>query len=160
MPSVLVHIMLYLGSLAAPFPLLRFPGFLGPAIYAGSACYQMAVSPLMLAVALSLDSKGELPHTMLWVLLLGATALALFGAGLMACFMVPEKRKTFYKHKSLKTYVNDHCWETRTMCVLGQGQDASRADALDFATWAWPPSQKVRTWLERWELWEEEQPTW
>ena len=155
-----MHIMLYLGSLAAPFPVVRYPGFLGPAIYAGSVCYQMAVSPLMLTVALSLDSKGHLPHTMLWVLLLSAKALAMLGVGLMACFMVPEKRKTFYKHMSLKTYVDEHCWETRTQCNWGQGHDASRADALYFATWAWPPSHKVRTWLERWDRWEEEKPTW
>ena len=96
---------------------------------------------------------------MLWVLLLSATALALFGVGLMACFMVPEKRATFYKHRPLKTYVDDYCWETRTLCKLGKGHDASRADVLKFATWTWP-TNKVRAWLGRWEQWEEEKPTW
>ena len=115
----------------------------------------------MLVVALSLDSKGGLPHTVLWVLLLSATALALLGASLMACFMVPEKRKTFYKHESVVTHLHEYCWEMRTMCELGRGHDASRANVLvNFATWAWPPSHKVQTWLEGWERWEEEKPTW
>ena len=97
LPSVLVHMMIYLSSLAAPFPLLRFPNYLGPALYCASMCYQLLVSPLMLFVALSLDGRGTLPHTELWVLLLVAVSLALLGIGLMACYMVPEKRPTFYK---------------------------------------------------------------
>ena len=92
LPSVLVHVIFYLSSLAAPFPLLRFPGYLGPTLYCASMCYQLLVSPLMLFVALSLDGRGALPHTVLWVLLLIAMSLALLGMGLMALYMVPEKR--------------------------------------------------------------------
>ena len=92
-----MHVIFYLSSLAAPFPLLRFPGYLGPALYCASMCYQLLVSPLMLFVALSLDGRGALPHTELRVLLLIAMSLALLGMGLMACYMVPEKRATFYK---------------------------------------------------------------
>ena len=94
---MLIHLIFYLSSLAAPFPLLRFPNYLGPALYCASMCYQLLVSPLMLFVALSLDERGALPHTLLWVLLLVAMSLALLGMGLMACYMVPEKRATFYK---------------------------------------------------------------
>ena len=88
---------IYLSSLAAPFPFIRAPGFLSPALYCASMCYQLLVSPLMLLVALSLDGRGTLPPTGLWALLLIAMSLALLGMGLMACYIVPEKRATFYK---------------------------------------------------------------
>jgi hypothetical protein len=158
-PSCVVHVMLYAASLAAPFPLLRFPGYLGPLLYCGTVCYQLAVSPLMLLVALCFDGKDSLPRTMLWVLMLSAMALVLVGIALMATYMMPEKRIWFYKHKSLRDYVAGYCWMTRAECELGAGRDASRADALEFAPWVWPTA-KVRSWLEGWEQWEEEKPGW
>jgi len=51
-------------------------------------------------------------------------------------------------------------WDERTCCASGDGQDASRADALGFAPWAWPPNERVRRWLENWERWEREEPAW
>jgi multisubunit Na+/H+ antiporter MnhB subunit len=96
-PSVLIHVGLYLGSVAAPFPLFRYPGFLGPSLYSASACYQTIVSPLMLGLAFRLDEDDRLPQTELWSLLGGATVTVLLGAGLMGCYMVPEFRKTFYE---------------------------------------------------------------
>ena len=63
------------------------------------------------------------------------------------------------QHKSFKTLIL-WMWDERTRCRKGDGQDASRANVLDFATWVWPPSDQVRTWLEGWERWEREQPAW
>ena len=52
-------------------------------------------------------------------------------------------------------------WEERTVCVFGDGMDASRANVLNYATWSWPASDQVRAWLEAgWEKWEREQPSW
>jgi len=96
-PSVLAHFVLYLGSVAAPFPFFRFPGYLGPSLYCASVCYQTIASPLMLLLAFRLDGGGRLPQTELWSMLGGATVLALLGTSLMGCYMVPEYRKTFYK---------------------------------------------------------------
>ena len=59
----------------------------------------------------------------------------------------------------MKTYVDEYCWETRVACVLGTGHDASRADVLEYSPWTWP-TDKVRTWLERWARWEQEMPSW
>ena len=56
-----------------------------------------AVASLLSLVALSFDGRRALPRTALWVLLQVAMSLALLGMGLMACYMVPEKRATFYK---------------------------------------------------------------
>ena len=174
--------------------MLRFPNYLGPALFCTSMSYQLLVSPLMLFVALSLDGRGALPHTVLWVLLLVAMSLAFLGMGLMGCYMVPKKRATFYKvrhergapaapraqgtilllvlavfptfpaqprqHKSFKTYVDEYCWETRVVCSSGTGHDVSRADVLGYARWSWPVNEKVGTWLERWDRWEQERPSW
>ena len=96
-PSVIAHLILYLGSIAAPFPFFRFPGYLGPYLYCASVCYQTIASPLVVLVAFCLDGGGRLPQSELWSLLAGATVLALLGASLVGCYMVPEYRKTFYK---------------------------------------------------------------
>jgi len=96
-PSALMHLMLYIVSIAAPFPLLRFPGYLGPSLYCASVCYQTIASPLMLLVAFSMEGGSGLPQAELWALLGVATVVLLVGATLMGCYMVPEYRKTFYQ---------------------------------------------------------------
>ena len=101
-PSVVAHLIFYLGSLAAPFPVYRFPGYLGPFLYCASVCYQTIASPLMLLLAFRLDGGGHLPRTQLWALLGGATVAILLGAGLMGYFMVPGYRETFYKVSGMK----------------------------------------------------------
>ena len=129
-----------------------------------------------------------MPQAELWGILGVATVVLLVGASLMGCYMVPQYRKTFYQvmrvplgsvsfsqvistlpiryptprlvqHKSFKAQIM-WIWDERTCCVSGDGQDASRADALGFATWAWPPNERVRRWLENWERWEREKPAW
>jgi len=97
LPSALVHLMFYILSVAAPFPLLRFPGFLGPSVYCASVCYQTIASPLMLLVAFSMEGGGVMPQAELWAILGVATVVLLVGASLMGCYMVPEYRKTFYQ---------------------------------------------------------------
>ena len=96
-PSALVHLMFYIGSVAAPFPFLRNPGYLGPSLYCASVCYQTIASPLMLLVAFSMEGGSGLPQAELWALLGVATVVLLVGASLMGCYMVPEYRKTFYQ---------------------------------------------------------------
>lgn len=95
-PSLLMHVIIYLGSVAAPFPFLRVAGFLGPALYSPAVCYQVLVSPVMLLVAFSMEGGVELPEAESWALLGVTTATILFGASLMWCFMVPKFRNTFY----------------------------------------------------------------
>ena len=66
----------------------------------------------------------------------------------------------YAQHKSFKTLVQ-WIWMERKQCTLGEGTDASRAGALEIATWAWPPSDQVRAWLEEgWAKWEKEEPDW
>ena len=96
-PSALVHLMFYIGSVAAPFPFLRNPGYLGPSLYCASVCYQTIASPLMLLVAFSMEGGSGMPQADLWALLGVATVVLLVGASLMGCHMVPEYRKTFYQ---------------------------------------------------------------
>ena len=192
-PSLIVHVGLYLSSVAAPFPFIRFPGWLGPRLYMVSACYQTVASSLMLLVAFSLEDGRDLPQPELWALLSAATGMTLVGAGLMATFVRREYRHTFYKvgknlrgkhritatqycyqrfttlpyahepthlqHKSLKSLLT-WAWLERTECSYGDGTNASRANVLNFATWAWPASDQVRGWLENWEQWERDPPEW
>ena len=65
-----------------------------------------------------------------------------------------------FQHKSFRTYQDEWSWEQRTLCSLGDGNDASRADVLTYAVWTWPSDTKVRAWLEDWEKWEAEKPSW
>jgi len=95
--SALVHLVLYLPSVAAPFPFLRFPNYLGPSVYCANVCYQTIASPLMLLVAFSLEGGSAMPQAELWKILGVATAVLLVGASLMGCYMVPQYRKTFYQ---------------------------------------------------------------
>jgi len=96
-PSALMHLMLYIVSVAAPFPLLRFPGYLGPSLYCASVCYQTIASPLMLLAAFSMEGGSGMPQAELWAILGVATVMLIVGASLMRCYMVPEYRKTFYQ---------------------------------------------------------------
>ena len=97
LPSALVHLMFYIVSVAAPFPVLRFPGYLGPSLYCASVCYQTIASPLMLLVAFSMEGGSGLPRAELWAMLAVATVMLIVGASLMGCYMVAEYRKTFYQ---------------------------------------------------------------
>ena len=96
-PSLLVVLMGYCSSVACPFPWGRLPEFAGGRHYGACVIYQIFASPIMLTVALRLDSAGALPGPMLWTLLVGGTVVLLTGMALMAFFMVPEYRKTFYE---------------------------------------------------------------
>ena len=96
-PSLLMHVGIYIASVAAPFPFLRFPGYLGPRLYMASVCYQTIASPLMLLVAFGLKDGRNLPQSELWALLSAAIGTTLVGAGLMAAFVRREYRHTFYK---------------------------------------------------------------
>ena len=106
----------------------------------------------MLLVAFSMEGGRDLPHEELWLLLAVAMVTTLVGASLMACFMVPEYRSTFYKvlrpielvlavaggfsrpppqtrnaqHQSFKMLVK-WMWEDRIVCSRGAGADASRS---------------------------------
>ena len=94
---MIAHVAFYLASVAAPFPFLRFPGYLGPRLYMVSACYQTIASPLMLLVAFGLEDGRDLPQSEPWALLSAAIGTTLVGAGLMVTFMRREYRHTFYK---------------------------------------------------------------
>ena len=59
--------------------------------------YQIIASPVMMAVALRLDSAGTLPGPTLWTMLACGNVVLLTGMALMACYMVPKYRETFYK---------------------------------------------------------------
>merc|ERR1712196_606124 len=124
--------------------MLRFPGYLGPALYCTSICYQTIASPLMLLAALALDVDGTLPRSMLWGLLASATTTLLLGLGVAWCYMIPKYRKAFYKHMPFKRSLDEWAWEQRTACAYGEGSDASKANVLSFAPWTWPANEKVR----------------
>ena len=163
-PSIVVNTMILLSSLAAPCPLLRFPGMLGPSLFVVMIAYGLVVNPLMLFKGISLlDEKGlvGLPVSMLWTVLVVATLVAVLGLALMFGFMKPKYRSTFYKHHTIRQYVEE-LWEERTWSShYGPGKDCSRADIVEsVATWTWPLGNKVGLWMnENWAEWEEKPPT-
>ena len=81
--------------------LCRIPGYIGPRHYSFSVIYQIIASPIMLALALRLDSAGILPAPALWAMLGCGNVVLLAGMALMACYMVPKYRETFFKVQEL-----------------------------------------------------------
>ena len=60
--------------------------------YSVGVVYQLVASPVMLAVALHLDSAGGLPGPTLWTMLACGNVVLFTGVVLVACYMVPEYR--------------------------------------------------------------------
>jgi len=137
---------------------------LGPSLFVVIIAYGLVVNPLMLIKGISLlDEKGlvGLPVSMLWTVLVVATLVAVLGLALMFGFMKPKYRSTFYKHHTIRQYVEE-LWEERTWSSrYGPGKDCSRADIVEsVATWTWPLGNKVGLWMnENWAEWEEKPPT-
>jgi hypothetical protein len=81
--------------------LCRNPGYVGPRQYSFNVIYQIIASPVMLAVALRLDLAGTLPGSALWAMLACGNVVLLAGMALMACYIVPKYRETFFKVRGL-----------------------------------------------------------
>ena len=76
----------------------------------------------MVGLAFVLDVNGSLTvrPAEAWQAVGGATLTAVVGAGLMACFMNPSHRRTFFMNLSLRVYIKE-MWETRTVDPVGTG---------------------------------------
>ena len=134
-------------------------------MWLGAVVYSLFVAnPLMLRTAYHLDrGNGHINVSELeaWYALAGATATALFGAALLCATMNKARRHTFYKPKTLRQYVDEWHWETRTVARIGTGQDAARAHTCTSFASRYLPEAKVKAWLAgHWAAWEEDPPVW
>ena len=79
-------------------------------------------------------------HTDVWIVVGIAYALVAVGWGIVWASLVPEKRASFFKHDTLKRYLERE-WDTRitSRAGWGEGLDAARAHVV--AVWShyyWP----------------------
>mmetsp|Transcript_19255 Transcript_19255/g.40215 ORF Transcript_19255/g.40215 Transcript_19255/m.40215 type:complete len:174 (-) Transcript_19255:84-605(-) len=96
-----------------------------------------------------------------WYALAEATVTALFGAALLYATMNKSRRHTFYAPKTIRQYVDEWHWETRTVARIGTGQDAARAHTCTSFAARYLPAAKVKAWLAaHWTAWEEDPPVW
>ena len=123
-PSAVVHFMLFVGGLGAPFPVLRFPGYLG-LLYPIVVLYSLLLSnPAMIYYGTQGDLKEDDHFTawgkeMLWVTLAFFTTMCFGAAALAAAFMDREHWRSFAPSVrlghpgSMRRYLDEWAWTRR-----------------------------------------------
>lgn len=166
--SVLAHLMVYLGLLAAPFPLLRSPTFLTARVYSGGLLYMLLVNFVQIGLAFRYFDSGSVDEATAWAILLAVTAVCAL-SGTVAFFFVPRShKKTFYEHLTLKQHVETFWWNEATVWDLRddkwRSSDPRESIRALLPTWfsiQYLPIEKCKTFYrENWKRWEEEQPDW
>ena len=127
----------------------------GPALWAALTAYGVLVNAVIVSVAQV--------HQDVWILVLAGYVLVAVGWALVGWSSIaPDKRTHFFKHDSLKKYL-DREWDTRTASRPGWGESLDAARARVVMTWShyyWP-KEKVRPWLkDHWRSWRRRPPKW
>ena len=122
--SLVYHVRLSAGILAAPLPTSRHPSCTGPRVYAICMVYSLAINPVIITVGFQIDrsdggrSAIATSESTMWLVLLTATAVALCGATIAWRYMNKDHRSTFYRHESFRRQL-DWMWENRTAAPRG-----------------------------------------
>ena len=126
LPSLFVHVCVYAGLVAAPFPFFRSPCFLSPRLYKRGIAYMLAVNFFWTFFAyhvLLLHYQShvhdhyalneEVPEWYAWTFLVCSTAACLF-CGSVAFHYVPSSHKpSFYQSNSLKHHLATFYWNDK-----------------------------------------------
>ena len=166
--SVLWHFFaVYPAANAAPFAWARHPFILTPSVWSGWFIWALFIAnPLMLVFALHHDVPLFISPRRLWIALGVATAVCAFSLILAFQLMVPAFRDTFYRHRTLSTYIRDSQW-TRSTKLDGSriesndDLDVVRARTLKTYAKAYWPMDLARVWVRKgWARWLSNPPTW
>jgi hypothetical protein len=161
--SLVVQALLYVFTLGAPTPFLRFPGYLGPTLYLPWVLYLMGANIVMIVVGLELDREQnniQIDTERVYLVFATSVSLSVLGFGLMMGCMNPSRRSSFFGRLSLRDYISE-LWDVRTYAPIGEGLDASRAHLLKFSKHYWPTDARLLVWLEEnWEVWSAKPPSW
>jgi len=85
------------------------------------------------------------------------------GAALTWAMMEPRYRKTFYQHRTMKTYLTEWKCTLQTHSDVGVGHDACFAELFVlYSPYHWPAPEMLRAWLAQWPEWERaaDPPSW
>ena len=165
-PSLLVHFWEWIMVTAVPAPMMREPQFLGPAFYAAGVVYSLSINFAQVAVAFRIDdgeARVQMSASTVYAIVAASVGVAMVGAALVWAMMEPRYRKTFYQHRTMKTYLTEwHCTNA-THSPLGVGHDACFAEVFShYSTYYWPAPEMLRAWLAQWPEWERaaDPPSW
>ena len=165
--SLLLHFGMYIGLLAAPFPLPRIPTFLTSRVYSLGLFYMLFINFAFLAISYHrFDGCATVDETTAWAILVAATVVCVM-AGAVAYWYVPTSHKrTFYEHRTLKRHVETFWWNEARHDVDHKGREFETQEGiraclpLVFSIHYLPKERCAEFYRENWARWEEEQPEW
>ena len=166
----MIQLSLYIGLLAAPFPLFRNPTFLTSRVYSGGLLYMLIVNFVQVGIAYRrFGGSDTVDETTAWAILFTATAVCVT-AGAAAYRYVPMTHKrTFYEHRTWKWHVETFWWNEARHGVDPSFEldiDGVRAFLPAWCSIRYLPMDKCKAFYEEnWRRWEEEermgeQPEW
>ena len=164
---MMTQLALYIGLLAAPFPLFRNPTFLTSRVYSAGLLYTLTINFVQVGIAYrhfgGIDTVDE---TTAWAILFSATVVCVM-AGAAAYRYVPTTHKrTFCEHRTWKRHVETFWWNEARHDVDHKGreldtQEGIRACLPTAISMYYLPKEQCRAFYrENWARWEEEQPEW
>ena len=121
--SLLLHMLLYIGVVAAPFPVFRLPFALTPPIYARGLLYMLCVnfgiiyvSYHVFAVATNVPktTAHDIPESFAWIFLTSATFLCLLSGSIAFHYIPTTHKSSFYRHNTYHHHVATFTWNDKT----------------------------------------------
>ena len=165
--SALNHLGLYVGLLAAPFPLIRHPNLLTTRVYSGGLLYMLSVNFVQVGIAYRrFGGSGTVDEPTAWAILFASTVVCVV-AGAVAYRYVPTSHKgTFYEHRTFKWHVETFWWNEARHDVDHKGRELETQEGiraclpLAFSIHYLPKERYAAFYKENWRRWEEEKPEW
>ena len=151
---------------AVPAPMMREPQFLGPAFYAAGVVYSLSINFAQVALAFHIDdgeARVQMFASTVYAIVAASVGVAMVGAALVLAMMEPRYRKTFYQHRTMKTYLTEWNCTLATHGTFGVGHDACFAELfVHYSPYHWPAPEMLRAWLAQWPEWERaaDPPSW
>ena len=165
-PSLLMHTWEWIMVTAVPAPVIRDPQFLGPALYAAGVAYSLAINFAQVAIAFHInddEARVQMFASTVYAIVAASVGVAMVGMASVWAMMEPRYRKTFYQHRTMRTYLTEwHC-TLATHSGLGVGRDANFAEVIGhYSPYHWPAPEMTRAWLAQWPEWERavDPPSW
>jgi hypothetical protein len=164
--SMLQHLALYIGLLAAPSPVFRNPVFLTSKVYSGGLLYMLLANFAQVGIAYRCYDQGTVDETTAWGVLVALTVVCV-AAGAGAYRHVPRShRRTFYEHLTFRRHVETFWWNEARYDVDHKGRELDTQEGIraGLPLWVSPhylPTERCRAfYAENWSKWEEEPPEW
>jgi len=167
-PSFLCHICLYIGLVAAPFPIIRSPFFLTPLIYARGLLYMLCVNFLIIYVSYHVltPTAHDIPESFAWIFLASSTLLCLL-SGSVAFHYVPDTHKSsFYRHNTVQHHLATFIWNDMSHTTDMNHREITYRDHIRSQIPLWcsdhytPKALLIAFYKSKWAGWCADPPDW